>query len=157
MFYEMRRKDRVMDEIKTQALIEACDYGILSTISESGYPYGVPVNYSYINKKIYFHGTNAGGNKYDNICYSDKVCFTIIGKTEVKPEQFSTNYESAVIFGKVRVIKDTDEKKRILESILMKYSGEFRNKGLEYIDKACDAANVYEITPEKITGKERSL
>lgn len=157
MFYEMRRKDRIMDEIKIHALIESSDYGTLSTIGGSGYPYGIPVNYSFEDGKIYFHGTNAGGNKYDNMCYSDKVCFTIVGKTEVKPEQFSTNYESVVIFGKVRIIKDTEEKKKVLETIISKYSSSFKAEGMDYIEKACDATNVYEITPEKITGKERNL
>ena len=41
---KMRRKDRKTTEERAYEILKNGEYGILSTIGEDGYPYGVPVN-----------------------------------------------------------------------------------------------------------------
>lgn len=155
MFYEVRRKDRLMDSENVEKLIKEGEYGVFSTVGKNGYPYGVPVNYCYCDGKIYFHGAKSEGSKLINVRYCDKVCFTIVGKTEVAAAEFSTNYESVVIFGTVKIVENVIQKEEALKNIIYKYSSNYVKEGMEYISKAAAQTLVYEVTPEHITGKNR--
>ena len=42
---KMRRKDRAITEEEIIALLNKVEYGVLSTVSENGKPYGVPLNF----------------------------------------------------------------------------------------------------------------
>ena len=53
--YEMRRANLEADESTSKQILVEGSYGILSTVGEDGFPYGVPVNYAYDGDKIYFH------------------------------------------------------------------------------------------------------
>ena len=55
MFREIRLKDRVVTDEKAIEIISKGSYGVLSTIGEDGYPYGVPLNYTYTDNCICFH------------------------------------------------------------------------------------------------------
>jgi len=155
MFREMRRKDR---EIKIDEIIEILrsnSYGILSTVSENGYPYGVPLSYVYINNSIYFHSA-AEGHKLDNILINSKVSFCVVGQTCNMPDKFSTKYESVTVFGRAAEVFD-DEKNTALLELLNKYSPEYIEKGKEYIKNAGNITKVIKISIEHISGKARRL
>ena len=94
----MRRIERQMNDMEALELLNKGEYGILSTCGEDNHPYGVPLSYVVIDKNIYIHGAGVG-TKLDNISVNDKVSFTVVGKTKVLQEQFSTEYESAIAFG----------------------------------------------------------
>lgn len=49
--YPMRRKDRQAGEEDILRILKENVYGVLSTISEDGWPYGVPVSYVYEDGK----------------------------------------------------------------------------------------------------------
>lgn len=153
MFREMRRKDR---ELKNDEVIEVLknnDYGILSTVSHNGYPYGVPVSFVFLNNSIYFHGASEG-HKLDNILNNSKVSFCVVGQTCVLPDKFSTKYESVIVFGMaVEVLND--EKNTALFEIMNKYSPDYIEKGKEYIKSASNATRVIKINIEHISGKAR--
>ncbi|TCO69245.1 pyridoxamine 5'-phosphate oxidase family protein [Marinisporobacter balticus] len=108
MFREMRRKDRLLDNDEIHKILEDNTYGILGTVSEDGYPYGVPISYVFYNKAIYMHGATKG-HKWDNISFNNKVTFTVVGKTELLPDQFSTSFESVIAFG--RAVEVSNEEK----------------------------------------------
>lgn len=153
MFKEMRRKDR---ELKNDEIIEILKnntYGILSTISENGYPYGVPISYIFFNNSIYFHSATKG-HKIDNILNNSKVSFCIVGETCTLPDKFTTNYESVIVFGKAIEVLD-DEKNSALLEIVKKYSPDYIEEGKEYIEKAGKATKVLKISIEHISGKAR--
>lgn len=152
MFYKMRRSDRELTKTEVDVILKNGEYGILSTIGVDGYPYGTPVNYVYEDNKIYFHCAMTG-HKLDNIQNSTKVSFTVVGKTEVLPEKFSTNYESAIVFGLAK--KALDKKQYVLEKIIEKYAPEFQESGMCYIGKAINETAVYEIEIQCATGKAR--
>ena len=152
MFHEMRRIDRKLTNEEAEELLLAGEYGVLATVGEDGYPYGVPVNYAYADDTIYFHGAKNVGHKYENILHNPKVCFTVVGKTEVLPEQFSTKYESVVVLG---TAKPAADKRRALQLLVEKYSPDFMEKGQTYIEHDIDTVGVYEIVIEHITGKGR--
>jgi hypothetical protein len=52
---ELRRQDRAITEEEALALLNKAEYGVLSTVTENGEPYGVPLNFCVIDHCIYFH------------------------------------------------------------------------------------------------------
>lgn len=155
MLEMMRRKDRLLPEEEAKEILLREKYGVLSTIGADGYPYGVPISYAYADGKIYMHGAAETGAKFKNMQSNHKVCFTVIGSTKVLPNQFSTLYESVIVFGTASRLTDTAEKQRGLEAIITKYSPEFQEEGMQYIVKMGGKADVYAIVPEQITGKAK--
>lgn len=153
MFREMRRKDREIEDDEVIEVLKNNEYGILSTVDENGYPYGVPISYVYTNDSIYFHCA-LEGYKLDNIKKNDKVSFCVVGKTCVLPDKFSTKYESVIIFGRAKEVFDS-EKDSVLLEILNKYSPDFIEKGKAYITNAGEKTIVVKISIEHITGKAR--
>lgn len=153
MFKEMRRKDRELSNIEALALLEEGNYMVLSTLSRDGYCYGVPLHYVFINDSIYFHCA-IEGHKLENIAYNDKVSICVVGKAEVVPEKFTTNYESVIAFGRAKEVKG-DEKEIALIALIGKYSPEHISEGREYIKRASDRTKVIGISLERITGKAR--
>ncbi|WP_160690642.1 pyridoxamine 5'-phosphate oxidase family protein [Clostridium sp. C2-6-12] len=153
MFKEMRRKDRELEKEEFMELLIRGEYGILSTIGENGYPYGVPVNYVYMDNAIYFHSAVEGQKLY-NIKNDDKVSFCVVGETCVLPEQFSTKYESVIIFGKANEIFEEEKNASLLE-IINKYSKEHLEKGKQYIKNSNENVKVIKINIEHVTGKAR--
>lgn len=153
MFREMRRKDRELKNNEVIEILKNSDYGILSTVSQNGYPYGVPVSFVFINNSIYFHSATEG-HKSDNILNNSKVSFCVVGQTCILPDKFSTNYESVVVFGRaVEVIED--EKDTTLLEMINKYSPDYMEEGKEYIKNASIRTKVIKINIEHISGKAR--
>lgn len=139
--------------MKAVAILKTSDYGVLSTISQNGYPYGVPLSFVFIHNAIYFHSATEG-QKLDAILNNSKVSFCVVGQTSILPDKFSTKYESVIVFGLAAEVFD-DEKNAVLLEILNKYSLDYIEKGKEYIKNASNATKVIKISIEHISGKAR--
>ncbi len=150
---KIRRDDRAIPDSEAKEILQAREYGVLSTVSADGQPYGVPVSYSYVGDVIYFHCAQEG-HKLDNLNGNNKVSFCVVGKTQVLPDKFATNYESVIVFGKAFEVTG-DEKHAGLVEILKKYSPDFMDKGRRYIEGDGPKARVYKIVIDSITGKAR--
>lgn len=146
----MRRKDRQLSEEQTYALLESGEYGVLSTADAQNDPYGVPLSYALLDGKIVFHCAAGVGHKLENIAQNPRVCFTVVGKTKVLPEKFSTAYESVIVFGMVAPAEDPVA---ALRALVKKYSPAYQDEGEATIVAAVQKTGVYAITIEKITGK----
>lgn len=153
MFKEMRKSNREISGNDIIEILNKGEYGILATTGENGYAYATPLSYVYLNNAVYFHCA-LEGNKLDNIKYNEKVSFCVVGRTNVLPDKFSTEYESAIVFGRA-IETFGDEKKEGLMAIADKYSSGFKAEGLAYIDRAIDKTCVIKIEIDKITGKAR--
>ena len=150
----MRRKDRELTIEKTKEILTDGNYGILSTVGEDAFPYGVPLSYVYENEQILFHCVKETGKKLDGMRYNEKVCFTVVGATKVLPDKFATNYESVIVQGRVKFLTGK-EKYDALYALVKKYSPEYLDEGRAYIEKATDAVDVGAIIIESMTGKAR--
>ncbi len=149
----MRRKDRMITDKETLSILEKGEYGILSTVSFDNEPYGVPLNYCLINECIYFHCA-LEGRIINNISKNAKVSFCVVGKTELLPDKFATNYESCIVQG---LISESfgEEKRLALEGLVPKYSKKFVSEGIKYIEKCKDKTRVFKISIKSISGKAR--
>ena len=147
----MRKSDREMTKEQSIELLQRGEYGVLSTIDSENNPYGVPLSYAYADNSLYIHGANEG-TKLDNIINNDSVCFTVVGKTNILPEKFSTKYESVIVFGR-GIIVTGDDRVKGLREIIKKYSPEFIAQGEEYIERAKDKTTVIKIEITDLSGK----
>ncbi len=150
---KIRRVDRAIPESEAIEILRKGEYGILSTVSLDGQPYGVPVSYTYKGDAIYFHCA-VEGHRVENLRGNNKVSFCVVGKTEVMPEKFGTRYESVIVLGKAFEVTD-EEKHNGLVEILKKYSPGFIEEGLRYVESAGGKTRVYKIVIESMTGKSR--
>jgi len=150
---ELRRKDRIITEEEAIALLNKAEYGVLSTVSENGEPYGVPLNFCVIDHCVYFHCA-VEGQKIDNIKQNKSVSFCAVGNTEILPDKFGTKYESVIVSGEVEEVFDMN-KQLALEGLLQKYSPEFIDKGIKYIEDLNEKTRVFKITINKLAGKAR--
>ena len=153
MFREMRRADKLKSAEETEKILESCTNGVLSVIGDEGYPYGVPVSYVYEDQKIFFHCAAAGGHKIEAIRKEPKVSFTVVGADEIAAEKFTTVYKSVIAFGKARIVEDDAEKKAILDKIIAKYSKDFWDGGMKYIEAEWDNTLTVVIDIQHLTGK----
>ena len=152
MFREMRRKNQQLSAADSAAVLERGTAGVLAVHGEDGYPYGVPVNFAVEGNKIYFHCAPNSGLKLKNVEYSNKVSFCTVQNNRIDGAKLTSKYESAVVFG--TIAKSVKNKNRGLELIVEKYAPEFIESGKRCIEKSGSMTGVYEITIEKITGKE---
>jgi len=150
---ELRRTDRAISEEEARTLLENAEYGVLSVSSYKGEPYGVPLSFCIIDNCIYFHSA-IEGQKIDCIEQNKSVSFCVVGKTGILPGKFSTLYESVIVSGEATEV--FNETKRVaLEGLVRKYSPNFMNKGLKYIDASKEKTRVFKIDIKKLTGKAR--
>jgi nitroimidazol reductase NimA-like FMN-containing flavoprotein (pyridoxamine 5'-phosphate oxidase superfamily) len=68
--------------------------------SAAGVPHGIPLNFAFVNNRIYFHCAPAG-KKVDLLASNPQVSFCVVGRTQVLPEQFGTRSESVIATGQV--------------------------------------------------------
>lgn len=151
MFREVRKKHRRLDKNESLVVLKEGMEGVISTIGEDGYPYGVAINYVYFNDAIYFHSSNKG-HKLDNIRKNNKVSLFVSKDIRIIPEDFTTYYKSVVVFGKAMIVEG-EEKIKALLAIGQKYSLEFMEKGMKSIDNSSQSCTVIKINIEHITGK----
>ncbi len=149
----MRRDDRALSEEGALAILEKGEYGVLSTVSESGAPHGIPLNYCVINGNIYFHCAMEG-YKLDNIAAHPSVSFCVVGNTQVIPEKFATEYESCIVYGTAEEVSG-EEQILALEGLVAKYSADYIEKGGKYLMSMLEKVKVVRITPKYISGKAR--
>ncbi len=150
---EMRRKDRKLSEDEAYLILKKGDWGVLATF-DGEYPYGVPVNYVFHNGSIYFHCAKQG-YKLDNIAKNPNVCFTVVTKSEVVPQELSTNYESTIIFGKALVVHDENEKREALYALGKRFAKNYPEKVVQEIETLFSVTEIVKISIENISGKAR--
>ncbi|MDO4690779.1 MAG: pyridoxamine 5'-phosphate oxidase family protein [Fusobacterium sp.] len=154
MFREIRKKEREISLEEAKKIIDENNYGVLSTINvDNGYPYGIPLSYSYVNDEIYFHSA-VEGLKVEAFGRDSRVCFTVIGRTEILPDKFSTKYESAIIYGKILELTEKEKEEALFE-LIKKYSADFLEEGKKYIERSGARTKVFKIKIEHISGKAR--
>lgn len=172
----MRRKDREMDKSFAYSIIDKAEFGTLATINDDGSPYCIPISTARNGDSIYFHSAKLG-TKIDNIIRDSRVCMSFVGDVHVPEElndnsqtiddkesikkslntRFTTEFESAVVFGKINIVNDKEEKIMGLRLITEKYCP----KDMPYFDTAIDISYnvtyVLRLDVETVTGKRKKF
>lgn len=147
----IRKIEYAAAENDAKEIIRKGEYGVLSTVSADGYPYGVPLSYWYKDDIIYFHCAKEG-HKLENIEADNRVSFCVVGKNEPLDGDFTANYESAVVFGKAYEVTGSEKEEAMLEMV-KRFSPDFMEQGKAAIKRADPKLSVYKIVVDLITGK----
>ena len=151
----IRRKDRTIPEEESIRLLETGEYGVLATVGPDGNPYGVPLSYVWHDGAVYFHCAR-DGHKIDNIHANDQVTFTVVGQTRpVYARNFTTYYESVIVFGEAVEVRDFEAKHAVLYALAAKYLPEHLDKAHNDIQQSLQRTAVYILQPQRITGKAK--
>jgi len=148
----MRRKDRERDTSFALEVLKNCEYATLATTNPDGTPYCIPISPVLIDKAIYFHCAPEG-QKLGNISKNNTVCISCAGHTERIPEDFTTEYESAVVTGKCHIVSNEEEKIMALKKLCEKYAESNIENADASIAKSLHKTFICKIEITKITGK----
>lgn len=151
---QMRRSERAIQMPEIEDILNNGVYGILSTVGEENQPYGVPINYVYGEGKLWIHCAKEG-YKLENIQRNQKVSFCVVGKAEIVPSEFSTDYSSVIILGNAQ-FENGLKKEQALRLFINKYSHQNTQKGEEFIQQVKDHVQVISVSVEHISGKARN-
>ncbi len=138
-----------IEEIINKA--DICHIGLV----DGDKPYVLPFNFAYQNRVIFLH-TAPEGKKNDVIEKNNNICisFDIDTKLSFRNEEmacsYSMKYRSVVLSGKAMLINDYDEKVRVMNLIMVKYTG----KEFTYNAPAINNIKIYKVEIEEITGKK---
>ncbi|MDL2324210.1 pyridoxamine 5'-phosphate oxidase family protein [Ruminococcaceae bacterium OttesenSCG-928-A16] len=152
----MRRKDRQMPEEEARALLAKGEYGVLATVEEGDQPYGVPLSYVVVENSIYFHCAYQG-HKVENLRHQPKVCFTVVGGTKpvFSGGDFSTLYQSVVVFGTAAEVTEDAKKAEVLTALCQKYMPEYSHEIPASLAKDGKHTAVWAVAIQQISGKSK--
>lgn len=154
MFHSMRRTKQELPREECIAALEQAKTGVLAVAGDDGYPYAVPLNFVYLDGKLYFHCAR-DGHKMDAIRRCDKVSFCVVTQDNIVESIYSTDYRSAVVFGRARELQDPAERAKALRGLIEKYcSG--NSEESKQAEMMCERACVVEIAIERMTAKQSS-
>ncbi|MGP1616794.1 pyridoxamine 5'-phosphate oxidase family protein [Peptostreptococcus stomatis] len=154
MFRPVRRKNREISIEVAKDLLRTSRRGVLAVNGDNGYPYALPINYTYdeASNIIIFHGARAG-HKLDSIKACDKVCFTVYGNETIKEEAWAPYVQSTIVYGRCHLVDDQERAMETLRNLARKY---YPSEDIidEEIAKAGKAVQMFQIEIEHISGKE---
>ena len=153
MFREMRRTKQLMGNSQVEEILLRNTSGTLALLGDDGYPYAVPLSYVYHDGKLYFHSAS-NGHKIDAVKQYPKASFCIIDQDKIVPEKYTTHYRSVIAFGKVRLLEDQEEMRKIATALAMKYSSDYAEGIPAEIDDYMSRLAIIEMTIEHMTGKQ---
>lgn len=153
MFREMRRFKQLLPQETAIEILNRNTSGTLALIGDNDYPYAVPISYVYIDGKLYFHSAKSG-HKIDAIIKHEKASFCVIDQDHIVPEKYTTYFRSVIAFGKVHLVEDMNEMRRIATLLFMKYSADYKDGIPKEIDSSIRNMAIIEMTIEHLTGKE---
>ncbi len=111
----MRRKDRQRSEEFAWAVTDRCGWAVLSCVQPDGTPYSVPLSIAREGGRVYFHCAEEG-RKNEALRSNPKVCLSCVGDTNPAQDDFSMEYESAILFGTAALVEEREEKIEALRS-----------------------------------------
>ena len=155
---QSRRPKLDMDDEWNAKFLNKIRVGHIST-RDGNQPFINPTSFWYSKEdhEIYFH-SNAVGRMRFNAENNPETCFECYRSGRLLPSnlalEVSFQYECVIAFGRIRVIKDIDEKRDVLNELLQKHFGEMRS-GEDYrpiTDNELKRTSVYGIKIESWSG-----
>ena len=147
----MRRHKQELSKEECMEILTNEPRGVLALLGDDDYPYALPMSHVYVDGKIYFHGAMEG-HKNDAVKRCDKVSYCVIDKGFRKDGDWWYTFKSVIVFGKIRILTDKDEKIDKLTYLGDKFFPTHEETVSE-INRMLDRTEVFEITIEHMSGK----
>ncbi|MDY0236475.1 MAG: pyridoxamine 5'-phosphate oxidase family protein [Gudongella sp.] len=174
----MRRKDREMDRKFALEVIDKSKYGIVSVVDKNNMPYSVPISIVRDGDMLYFHSAMAG-DKVELYNLEPRANIVFVGEVQVpnlysKDELdellkdkknanlvvstiFTTEFESAIVQGRINRIEDQNQKIKVLKLICEKYTPDKMELFDIGVEAGVDKVLIYGIKIEEITAKRKKF
>jgi len=153
----VRKANKEIRDISiVEHLLRTCHVGRLGTIGNDGYPLVKPLNFTYHDRKIYFH-TALAGEKIEDIKRDSRVCFEVdlpiaFVRARNQPCEAEYLYRSVIIKGRASLVLDPHERARAFKSLMDKYQPE-GGYG-QYVPEKLSLTGIVRIDLEEMVGKE---
>ena len=154
MFRELRRKKQLLSRSVAEDILNRKSSGVLALSGDDSYPYAVPLSYVFDGETLCFHCAKAG-HKLDAIRHSEKASFCVIDQDQIVPEEYTTYFRSVIVFGRIRILEDEEEKRAAIEKLALKYAPNSAWEGRQSeIQREWSHLCILEMKVEHMTGKE---
>jgi nitroimidazol reductase NimA-like FMN-containing flavoprotein (pyridoxamine 5'-phosphate oxidase superfamily) len=153
----MRHPERELKDQETiDAILRQAPIGRIATVNRKGVPVIKPLNFLYLDGKIYVH-SSMKGEKIKDIKRGSPVCFEVDEPIAYRvADELACKagyyYRSIIIKGKARFVTERRRKMMVLEKMMEKYQPE-GNYG-EFDAEVLTKTAIIEISVKEITGKE---
>ena len=147
----MRRFRQELPIEETKEILRNGRECVIAVSGDDNDPYAVPINYVYDGEHIYLHSAKQG-HKIDALKRNPKMSLCVVAQGDIVPEEFTTYFRSAIVFGKAKFVENEEEKIEALRKLSDKYS-----PGIDPTDeiaKFLKAVEIIEIAIDTMTGKE---
>lgn len=139
---------------KIREIIDKCDTCYVGMVDTYGKSYVLPFNFGYEEGSIYLHMAPEGkkiGVLQNNphVCVAFSTDHELFHRHEQVACSYGMKYRSVLAYGRVEFIDDYDEKVRIMNVTMQKYTG----KGFSYNAPAIKNVTVCRIVVENIEGR----
>ena len=125
--------------------------GVLALLGDENYPYALPMSHVYADGKIYFHGAKEG-HKIDAVKKEPKASYCVMNRGVKKADEWWYTFKSVIVFGKIRILTDRQDKIDKLTLIGNKFFPSPEETENE-INRLLENTAVFEITIEHMSGK----
>ena len=150
----MRREDREMDKNFAFYVTDKCEYAVIAMTDDDKKPYCLPVTIVRDNDIIYFHSAKEG-RKVEVLQKNPYVCMTCVGDTYRPPDKFTTEFESAVLYGTAAEVTDDNEKIHALELLCRRHTPANMHMFDAAVERSLSRTGVWKIEISSITGKRK--
>ena len=148
----MHLPERYRDEAWALEQFEKAEYAYVAVNGEDGVPYNIPLCVVRVSDALYFH-TALEGHALDLFRRDGRVCLSCTTHTLRDPEHTTMIFRSAMVFGVVSEVTDTEEKRQIMIRYFEKYlPGD--EKAEAYAVRASTRAAVWRVDIREAVGKE---
>ncbi|OIP85142.1 MAG: MFS transporter, partial [Porphyromonadaceae bacterium CG2_30_38_12] len=117
----------IKEQSEIENIINACDYCVLTLNGADGFPYAIPMNFSYHNNRILLHSAPFGSH-IENIQRDNRVTVMFCTKGEIVYQHihvacsYRMRAQSVVCQGRVHFIENETEKMDLMNSFMHKYT-----------------------------------
>ncbi len=144
----------IKNPAKIREVINKCDVCYVGMIDNEGKPYVLPFNFGYEEGSIYLHMAPQG-KKIDALSNNPDVCVAfstdheLFHRHENVACSYGMKYRSVLAHGRVEFVEDFEEKVRIMNVTMQKYTG----KDFSYNAPAIKNVTVCRVMVESIEGR----
>ena len=156
MFRRLARIKQVIPEEECIEILKRERRGVLSLLGDDDYPYGVPINYLYLEEDgcLYFHGAKKG-HRIDAMMKHDKASFCVFAESEndeTPDPSWALRFQSVIVFGRMEVVEDGERAVEISRQLCYKFTDDesYIEHEISVFGKAVFCVR---LRPEHICGK----
>jgi nitroimidazol reductase NimA-like FMN-containing flavoprotein (pyridoxamine 5'-phosphate oxidase superfamily) len=158
---QLRRQDRILADAEARELVGKAYCGRVGTVGADGWPYVVPLLHVFDGDVIGLHNLAAAGHFRLNVERDARACFEVDEPAQVFDYgRFECDsglaYRSAIAYGRIEIIEDTNAKIRFFDALLAKYGTGVPGRPKSFYPRL-NEVTVYALTVERLTGKHCPL